>query len=182
MTGGDGSSVGGDGSSGGGSEGSSVAGGGVSIVGGGAGSLVAGGGASAAGDGSLVVCEGGVFEVAGEEGSSEAGVAAPGVGKAAEAGAVELALTGWPAAISRIRSGRELTRPARPSRALLTLSSSTPSSVAIWSSTCSSASGRELSTASSIERTMGLWASFNQVRNETSTTAATITPALVNTC
>ncbi|HEY6674295.1 MAG TPA: hypothetical protein VIZ59_05205, partial [Rubrobacteraceae bacterium] len=156
MTSGDGFSAGGDGSSGGGSEGSSVAGGGVSIVGGGTGSLVAGGGASVAGDGSLVVCGGGVFEVAGEEGSSEAGV-------------VDLALTGWPVAISRIRSGREVTRPARPSRMLLTLSSSTPSSVATWSSTCSSASGRELSTASSIERTMGLWASFNQVRNETST-------------
>jgi ABC-type sugar transport system permease subunit len=76
--GGDGSSAGGDGSSGGGNEGSSVVGGGVSVAGGGTGSLVAGGGASVAGDGSLVVCGGGASVAAGEEGSSEAGAAAPG--------------------------------------------------------------------------------------------------------
>ena len=74
---------------------------------------------------------------------------------------------------------------ARPSPTFCILSSSTPSSVAAWAnrpSTCSSTPGRELSMASSIERTIGLWASFNQVRNETSTTVATTTPALVNTC
>ena len=74
---------------------------------------------------------------------------------------------------------------ARPSRTFCVLSSSTPSSVAAWAtrpSTCSNASGRELPTASSSERTIGLWASFNQVRNETSTTAATITPAPMNMC
>ena len=82
------------------------------------------------GDDSLAVCVGGASVAAGEEGSSEAGAAAPGVGKAAEAGAAELALTGWPVTISRIRSGREVTRPAKLSRMLLTLSSSTPNSVA----------------------------------------------------
>jgi hypothetical protein len=172
--GGEGTSEGGDGTSV-GSVGSSVAGG-VSVAGGGAGSLVPDGE-----DGSFVVCEGGMFVAAGE-GSEESGAAVLGAGKTAEAGAVELELRGWPVAISMSLSGREVTRPVRPSRTFLTLSSSTPNSAATWSSTCSSVSGRERSTASSIERARGLWASFNQVKKETTATAATITAALVKAC
>ena len=97
---------------------------------GGDGTSAGGDGSSGAGSEGSSVAGGGVSVAGGGAGSLVVGGGVSVVGDGSQAGAAELALTGWPVTISRIRSGREVTRPARLSRMLLTLSSSTPSSVA----------------------------------------------------
>ena len=175
--------------------GSSVAGGGSSVVAGD--SPVTGGGSSLAGDdvaGSLVV-GGGASVVVGREGSavlggdvspvlgegsSEAGVAVLGVGRAAGEGATELLLL-LLLLVLAIRALPE-PAPAKPSRTFrtvfCTVSLLPSSSVAACSSICSATPGRTRSTTC---RGIGLSESgANQVSNETTATAAAITPAPAN--
>jgi hypothetical protein len=172
----------------------SAAGGGSSVVG--VGSSVTGGDSSVAGDdvfGSLVV-GGGASVVVGREGSavldgdvspvlgegsSEAGVAVLGVGRAAGEGATELLLL-----LLLVLAIRALPEPApaKPSRTFrtvfCTVSLLPSSSVAACSSICSATPGRTRSTTC---RGIGLSESgANQVSNETTATAAAITPAPAN--
>ncbi len=164
--------------------GSSVVGGGSSVAGGG-GSSVAEGGSPVAGDdvvGSLVVGGGALVVVVvggGDvspvlgEGSSEVGVTVPGgVGRVAGEGATNLLL-----AVLATRAIPE-PAPAKPSRTFRTVSLLPSSSVAACSSICSATPGRTRSTTCS---GTGLSESgASQVRNETTATAAAMTPAPAN--
>jgi hypothetical protein len=174
--------------------GSSVAGGGSSLVGGG--SSVAGVGSSVAGDdvaGSLVGAGGGASAVVvGREGSAvagrdvspvlgegswEVGVAVLGVGRVAGEGATNLLLLA--ALAIRVISEPAPDKPSRTFRTVFCTVSLLPwSTVAACSSICSATPGRMRSTTC---RGIGLSESgANQVSNETTTTAATITPAPAN--
>jgi hypothetical protein len=166
STAGGGSSVAGGGSSGTG-EGSSVAGGVV-------GPLVVGGGAAVRGGEVSTVLGGDVSPVLGE-GSSETGIAVLGVGRVAGEDTTELLLA------FAIRASPE-PAPAKPSRTFRTVFCTVSllpwSTVTACSSICSATPGRMRSTTC---RGIGLSESgANQVRNETTTTAATITPAPAN--
>jgi hypothetical protein len=174
--------------------GSSVAGGSSSVVGGGSsgpgegssvaggvvGRLVVGGGAAVRGGAAVVGSEvstvlgGDVSPVLGE-GSSETGIAVLGVGRVAGEDTTELLLA------FAIRASPE-PAPAKPSRTFRTVFCTVSllpwSTVTACSSICSATPGRMRSTTC---RGIGLSESgANQVRNETTTTAAAITPAPAN--
>jgi hypothetical protein len=174
-----------------------VGGGGFSAAGGG--SSVTGGDSSVAGDdvfGSLVVggdasvvvgregsavLDGDVSPMLGE-GSSEAGVAVLGVARAAGEGATELLLLLLLLLLVLAIRALPEPAPAKPSRTFrtvfCTVSLLPSSSVAACSSICSATPGRTRSTTC---RGIGLSESgANQVSNETTATAAAITPAPAN--
>lgn len=142
---------------------------------GGVGSPVVGGGASVVVGGEVPPVLGGVSPVVGED-SSEVGVTVLSAGRFAGEGATELLLLAL-----AIRAIPEPV-PANPSRTfrtvLCTVSLPPSSSVAVCSSICSATPGRTRSTTG---RGIGLSESgATQVRNETTATAAAITPAPAN--
>ena len=153
---------------------SSGTGEGSSVAGGVVGSLVVSSGAAVGGVEGSSILGGDVSPVLGE-GSSETGIAVLGVGRVGGEDTTDLLLA------FAIRAIPE-PAPAKPSRTFRTVSctvSLPPSStVAARSSICSATPGRTRSTTC---RGIGLSESgANQVRNETTTTAAAITPVPAN--